>query len=88
VQRKTRIRYMHWLWRLARQHGTIEESDVNREGGKIYDFPKCCIDNYVRLMERGESPGKFMDELYGFDDCRDISENPRVRCAKCRKSQG
>jgi hypothetical protein len=79
---------MHWLWRLARKHGTIEESDVNREGGKIYGFPKCCIDNYVRLFDEGKPPGDYMDALYGEDNLSDIADNPRVRCAKCRKNTG
>jgi len=88
VQKKTKIRYMHWLWKLAREFGTIEESDVDREGGKIYGFPKCCVDNYVKLMNEGKNPGSTMDKWYGFYDCRDISDNTRDRCAKCRRNGG
>lgn len=85
MENRKKHEYLDWLWRLLK-FGAIEQKDLDREAGRLYNFPKCCIDNYVRLMEEGRTPGKHMDNLYGKDDLSDIKDNPRVRCEKCRKS--
>jgi hypothetical protein len=85
MEAKNKRKYVDWLWRLL-EFGVIEQQDLDREAGHLYEFPKCCVDNYVRLRGESRTPGHYMGNLYGQDDLSDIKKNPRVRCEKCRKS--
>jgi len=86
-ERKNKLQYIHWLLKTAKR-SSIEQSDVDREGGKIYGFRRCCVDNYVRLVAEGKMAGAYMDFIFGEDDMSDISDNPHVRCVRCRKTKG
>jgi len=78
-------KFMDWLWR-AHDFGLISEEDLDQEAGRLYGFNQCCIDNYKALRSSGISAvGARMNNLFGADDKEDISDNPHVRCAKCRK---
>jgi len=44
--------------------GKVELEDFHRVVGKFYGFPKCCVENYVRLMEMGVPPALYMHEVF------------------------
>jgi hypothetical protein len=76
--------YCTWLRKL-KKFGLITESDYHRELGKLYGYKKCCIDNFVTLVEKNIKCGKYMDLTYGRDECDDLLPTKiHVRCLKCR----
>ena len=59
--------------------GKISANDAHRAIGNISGYPKCCIDNFIKLAERGVPAAKYMDKTYGnTDNCG------YVKCLKCR----
>ena len=62
--------------------GKIELKDYDRELGKHFGYPKCCVDNYISFSERGERVGEKMNEIYGKD-----KQVGYVRCPNCRENK-
>jgi hypothetical protein len=60
--------------------GKIEVEDWDRETGKHYGIPKCCVEWYITLDKIGiHDQGGYMDRMYG----EDVSKAGYVRCPKC-----
>ena len=75
-----------WLDRLLIM-GVIEEEDWNRENGNFENFPKCCVEWFIELINvpEAEKVGKsvFTDRHFGKDNFVGY-----VRCPNCRKEGG
>jgi len=72
--------YCLMIWRL-RQFGKITSSDANRHLGNYFGYPKCCIDNFVDMRERGIFVARHMDIEYGIPKTKTV----HVQCLKCRR---
>lgn len=79
VKRKAEHLYGRMLQKMYNL-GTITRMDIERDLGKYYKFPKCCIDNYVELYKKDYMPGAHMDHLYG----KSHKRVGYVLCFKCR----
>ena len=66
-----------WLKYLYRNE-RISLEKYHWEMGLVCGFPKCCIKNFVGLVQKAESPGIYMDKIYEYDNIN------YVRCPKCR----
>ena len=44
---------MHKFYRKLARFGKIKHSDVHRYLGNHFGYPKCCIDNFVKLNKKG-----------------------------------
>jgi len=51
--------------------------------GLQFGYPKCCVENYVRLMSIGAPPAITMDAIFGAES----HHHGYVRCPKCRGYQ-
>lgn len=70
--------YQYYLFKMI-VLGKISSIDADREMGKQCKYPKCCVDNFVKLRKLGLSPAAWMRDTYG------ESENSGyVQCLKCR----
>ena len=38
-------------------YGKIDKYDLIREEGKYFEYPKCCIENYIKLVKSGNLVG-------------------------------
>ncbi len=66
-------------------YGTITENDFHRELGRYFKYPKCCIDNFIRLGNMGVYASLYMEEKYGEAKTKFKSDFVYVKCAECRK---
>jgi hypothetical protein len=60
--------------------GKISPADFDFECGKLWGYPPCCIEHYMRLSAAGYAPGFITDLVLG----RDEQGTTYVRCPKCR----
>lgn len=73
-----------WLDRMVVM-GKIEQDDWNRENGKYFGIPRCCVEWYIFLHSLNIEPiGSFMNVVFGEDD---HDKYQYVRCPKCRKDK-
>jgi len=74
------VEYCQMIWRLC-HFGKIASSDANRHLGIHLGYPKCCIDNFVDMRERGILVARHMDREYGISKNKTV----HVQCLNCRK---
>lgn len=79
VKRKAEHLYGRMLQKMY-DLGTITRADIERDLGKYYNFPKCCINNYVELFKKVDMVAAHMDHLYG----KPHKRVGYVLCFKCR----
>jgi len=56
--------YRLMLWRMY-ELVMITRTDIERDLGKYYKYPKCCVDNFTSLLKKGHRVHRYMDFLYG-----------------------
>jgi len=73
----------YFLIRLIK-YGKITMEDYHIQMGYMSGYKKCCIDNFIKLLNYGPSKfvgvSAYMDKKYGSD----LKEIHHVRCKKCR----
>jgi len=70
--------FILWLDRLLVM-GTIGSDDWDRECGKFFGYPNCCIEWFIFMSKLNAHVGRMTDYLYGAVHCG------YVKCPKCRK---
>ena len=61
--------------------GRITLMDYHRNMGKYYAYPKCCVDNFVKIQKMNLAAYAHMMGLYG--ECP-IDNGGHVLCFECR----
>lgn len=73
--------FVNWLDRLVIM-GVISVEDWDRELGKFFGYPDCCIKWFIFMGKMGISLiGSTMDYLYGETNCE------CVLCPKCTREE-
>jgi len=70
--------FLNWLDKLLIM-GTIGHDDWDRECGKFFGYPKCCIKWFIFMSKLNAHVGRMTDYLYGAVHCG------YVKCPKCIK---
>jgi hypothetical protein len=69
-----------WLTKLY-DMGTITTEDLDRERGRQYGYPKCCIEAFIQLNKEVDNVALVAEIIYGVDNLH----IEYVRCPKCRE---
>ena len=73
--------FIRWLDRLIVM-GVISVEDWDREAGKFFGYPDCCIKWFIFMGKMGILRiGSMMDYLYGHTSCG------YVLCPKCKREE-
>lgn len=72
----TFIKYLYQL-------GAIDLAGLDKELGKYFDYPKCCVDFFISIRKKTSKVSTYVNSIYG----PDLNPTGYVRCPSCRKKR-